>query len=95
MGENEGWKSKELLIIKEKVEDDDLEWLEPDNRGHPKKQQRPVVWFIVSLPWILLALLGSWNLAQYQKRDGSATFDPTQQVYSLLALILLLLYTFG
>lgn len=83
MEDNDGWKSDELLIKnKDKIDNDDSEWLGPNNPGHLKKQRKPAVWFIIFLPWVLLALLGSWNLSQYQKRNQNLVFDPTQQVYS-------------
>lgn len=81
MTDNKERTSEEPLMLEDKIEENDSEWLRL--AGHRSNPQRNFVfWLITVLPWILLVLLSSWDLVQYHKREASKNFDPSQQIYS-------------
>ena len=75
---------EEPLMLKEKMEERGLGWLGSRSAEiyHSKSQRKLMFWFTTILPWVLFALLGSWDLIQHRKRLVSINFDPSQQVYS-------------
>ena len=83
MKDREDSTSEELLMLKDKIEEEDSEWLFSAALRVSQRPHRTFgFYFIIFLPWALLALLGTWDVIQYQRRLASSKFIPSQQVYS-------------
>lgn len=82
MPNNEERTLEQPLMFKDKIEDDESELLWSAQFRHSKPRKRTLFFALTVLPWVLLILLGSWNLIQYQHRHARVFLNEAQQVYS-------------
>jgi hypothetical protein len=78
--------SEEPLMLKEKIEEEDSEWTWSSEKQQPQTKRNLSFWMLTTVPWVLLTLLGTWDVIKYQKRHTKEIFNLGQQVYSAFLL---------
>ena len=69
-------------MLKEQLDEEDPDWSWSSEKRRPQTKRKWSFLILTIVPWVLLILLGSWDLIQYQKRHAKQIFNLGQQVYS-------------